>query len=171
MTTGEAAATDGASADDDLFTLDRDRETFVNLVDDDRDEPVVARAAATLQLNVSPLAAYAALADRGEYNFLLESAEKIDSSDPDGAFTAATDAERHARYSFVGYDPEAIISVYPDRTDVDRLGDAGDLVVDAYGGDAATDGDVLDRLRRGLPAVERRGFPDSDRRRCRAASS
>jgi anthranilate synthase component I, archaeal clade len=113
---------------------------------------------------VSPLAAYAALADRSPYNFLLESAEKVASSDPDGAFTAASDADRHARYSFVGYDPEAIISVYPDRTDVDRLGDAGDLVVDAYRGDGATDGDVLDRLRRGLPGLDQRGFPDKDRR-------
>jgi len=166
MTTGETARGDmgDKAADSDLFSFDRDRDEYAALVDDDRDEPVVARAAATLDLDTSPLAAYAALADRSEYNFLLESAEKVASSDPDGAFTAATDAERHARYSFVGYDPEAIISVYPNHTEVDRLGDAGDLVVDAYRGDAATDGDVLDRLRRGLPAVDRCGFPDVDRR-------
>ncbi|TQQ83606.1 anthranilate synthase component I [Halonotius terrestris] len=169
MTTGETAASGddaaaAADADSDLFSFDRSRDDYVALVDADRDEPVVARAAATLDLDTSPLAAYAALADRSEYNFLLESAEKVASSDPDGAFTAATDAERHARYSFVGYDPEAIISVYPNHTEVDRLGDVGDLVVDAYRGDAATDGDVLDRLRRGLPAVDRRGFPDVDRR-------
>jgi len=166
MTTGETARghMGDKAADSDLFSFDRDRDEYAALVDDDRDEPVVARAAATLDLDTSPLAAYAALADRSEYNFLLESAEKVASSDPDGAFTAATDAERHARYSFVGYDPEAIISVYPNHTEVDRLGDAGDLVVDAYRGDAATDGDVLDRLRRGLPAVDRCGFPDVDRR-------
>ena len=163
MTTGETAAGDATSVDSDLFTVDRDRESFVELLDDDRGEPVVARAAATLDLDTSPLAAYAALAERSAYNFLLESAEKTAASDPDGAFTAASDADRHARYSFVGYDPEAIISVYPDRTDVDRLGDAGDLVVDAYRGDAA-DGDVLDRLRRGLPNLDQRGFPDMDRR-------
>ena len=161
---GDAEVADAVAADSDLFSFDRDRDEYVALVDDDRDEPVVARAAATLDLDTSPLAAYAALADRSEYNFLLESAEKVASSDPDGAFTAATDAERHARYSFVGYDPEAVISVYPTRTEVDRLGDAGDLVVDAYRGDAATDGDVLDRLRRGLPSLDQRGFPDSDRR-------
>jgi len=164
MTTGEAASDAESAAAGDAFSFDRDRAAFTDLVGDDREEPVVARAAATLELDTSPLAAYAALAGRSEYNFLLESAEKVASSDPDGAFTAATDAERHARYSFVGYDPEAVISVYPDRTEVDRLGDAGDLVVDAYRGDSATDGDVLDRLRRGLPAVERRGFPDVDRR-------
>mgnify|MGYP005843364623 FL=1 len=170
MTSSEAAADDTGSAADDLFTFDRNRTEFVDLVaddgqnDTDRDEPVVARAAATLDLDTSPLSAYAALADRSEYNFLLESAEKVASSDPDGAFTAASDADRHARYSFVGYDPEAVISVYPTRTEVDRLGPAGDLVVDAYRGDAATDGDVLDRLRRGLPSLEQRGFPPSDRR-------
>ncbi|MFQ3475765.1 anthranilate synthase component I [Halonotius sp. F2-221B] len=164
MTTGETAASGDSSADTDLFTFDRDRAEFIDLVDDDREEPVVARAAATLELDTSPLAAYAALAGRSAYNFLLESAEKVASSDPDGAFTAATDAERHARYSFVGYDPEAVISVYPDRTEVDRLGDAGDLVVDAYRGDAATNGDVLDRLRGGLPSLDQRGFPASDRR-------
>jgi len=173
MTTGETTSDDTVDTaasdadpgvDSDLFSFDRSREEYVDLVGDDREEPVVARAAATLDLDTSPLAAYAALAGRSEYNFLLESADKIASSDPDGAFTAASDAERHARYSFVGYDPEAVISVYPNRTEVDRLGDAGDLVVDAYRGDAATDGDVLDRLRRGLPAVDRRGFPDSDRR-------
>ena len=163
MTTGETAS-DDADAVGDAFSFDRDRAEFIHLVGDDREEPVVARAAATLNLDTSPLAAYAALAGRSEYNFLLESAEKVASSDPDGAFTAATDAERHARYSFVGYDPEAVISVYPTRTEVDRLGDAGDLVVDAYRGDAATDGDVLDRLRRGLPTLDQRGFPDSDRR-------
>jgi len=161
---GDAEAADATAADSDPFSFDRDRDEYAALVDDDRDEPVVARAAATLDLDTSPLAAYAALADRSEYNFLLESAEKVASSDPDGAFTAATDAERHARYSFVGYDPEAVISVYPTRTEVDRLGDAGDLVVDAYRGDAATDGDVLDRLRRGLLSLDQRGFPHSDRR-------
>ena len=82
MTTGETAsddaadatAADAAAADSDLFSFDRDRDEYVALVADDRDEPVVARAAATLDLDTSPLAAYAALADRSEYNFLLESA-------------------------------------------------------------------------------------------------
>ena len=152
------------TTENELFSVDRDREAFVDLVGTDRSEPVVARVAVALDLDISPLAAYAALADRSAYNFLLESAEKVSSSDPDGAFAPSTDAERHARYSFVGYDPEAVVSVYPNRTEVDRLGSAGDLVVDAYRGDDATDGDVLDRLRRGLPAIDRVGFPDSDRR-------
>jgi len=147
----------------DRISLDRDREAFVDLVGD-RTEPVVARLAVTVDVDTSPLAAYAALADRSPYNFLLESADKTASSDPDGAFTPDTHAERHARYSFVGYDPEAVVSVYPDRTEVDHLGPAADLLVDAYAGDAETEGDVLDRLRRGLPAIDRVGFPETDRR-------
>ena len=153
-----------ADADaDDRVAFDRSRSEFVDLIDEPT-EPVVARLAVRLDVDTSPLAAYAALADRSPYNFLLESAEKTASSDPDGAFAPETDAERHARYSFVGYDPEAVISVYPDRTEVDRLGPAAELLVDAYRGDNATDGDVLDRLRRGLPDIERLGFPDTSRR-------
>jgi len=147
----------------DRISLEYDREQFVELVGD-RSEPVVAHLAVKLAVETSPLSAYAALADRSTHNFLLESAEKTASSDPDGAFAPETDAERHARYSFVGYDPEAVISVYPDRTEVDRLGPAGELVVNAYRGDNATNGDVLDRLRRGLPDIERVGFPKTTRR-------
>jgi anthranilate synthase component 1 len=151
------------SSGSELLTFDRDREAFVDLIGKP-DAPVVARVAVTLDVDTSPLATYAALADQSPYNFLLESAEKTASSDPDGAFAPETDAERHARYSFVGYDPEAIVSVYPDRTEVDRLGPAADLLVEAYKGDAATDGDILDRLRRGLPSIERLGFPETTRR-------
>jgi len=147
----------------DRVSFDRSRSAFVDLVGEPA-QPVVARLAVTLDVETSPLSAYAALADRSPYNFLLESAEKTASSDPDGAFAPETDAERHARYSFVGYDPEAVISVYPDRTEVDRLGPAGGLLVDAYQHDSATDGDVLDRLRRGLPDIERLGFPETTRR-------
>ena len=143
--------------------FDHSRETFIDLVGEPT-EPVVVRLAVSLDVETSPLAAYAALADRSPYNFLLESAEKTASSDPDGAFAPETDAERHARYSFVGYDPEAVISVYPDRTEIDRLGPAAELLVDAYRGTNGTDGDVLDRLRLGLPDIERLGFPETSRR-------
>ena len=87
MTTGETASdepADAAATDSDLFSFDRGRDEYAALIDADREEPVVARAAAVLDLDTSPLAAYAALADRSEYNFLLESAEKVASSDPDG---------------------------------------------------------------------------------------
>ncbi|AWB27940.1 anthranilate synthase component I [Halococcoides cellulosivorans] len=119
----------------------------------------VVRATATLDASVAPLTAYAALTDRDAgYGFLLESAEKVASSDPDGAFAPATD-DRHARYSFVGYDPAAVVTVGPDERSVETLADryADVLAVDG--------GDVLDALRSALPELPRRGFPDHDRQR------
>ncbi|UIO99394.1 anthranilate synthase component I [Halobaculum sp. CBA1158] len=161
--------------------LSRSRAEFVDLVED-ADRPCVVHATATLDADVEPLTAYAALADRSDHSFLLESAEKVASSDPDGAFApsarrrgddrsdgdaggtggtadAGGDAERHARYSFVGYDPEAVIAVGHDGTDIERLGPAADYV-DVRGPAA---GDTVDRVRGALPDVDRVGFPDNDR--------
>ncbi|WP_049982081.1 anthranilate synthase component I [Halorubrum sp. BV1] len=163
--------------------LDTDRETFADLASDagDPEGPVVVRVAASLDADVTPLAAYATLVGDSPYGFLLESGEKVASSDPDGAFTAGGKADKHARYSFVGYDPEAIVSVHPDRTDVTELGPAasfvggvdGEAVADeAEGSEAVADeasglgpaeGDAIDRVRAAFPDVRRRGFPDTDR--------
>ena len=154
------AGSESASIEVDLSTS---REAFVDHAEDalsDEADAVVVRVSVALDADVSPLAAYAALADRSDHSFLLESAEKVASSDPDGAFAAGTDADRHARYSFVGYDPEAVLSVYPDRTELTRLGPGADLLAEA--GDPGT-GDVLDRVRDAFPDVERRGFPDTER--------
>jgi anthranilate synthase component 1 len=125
------------------------------------DGPAVVRVAASLDVDVSPLAAYDALA-AGDYGFLLESAEKTAASDPDGAFQpSGADESRHARYSFVGYDPAAVVTVDPE--------DAGGTTVDVLRESSATDalgagnGDVLDQLRGVLPDVPRRNFPDGDR--------
>jgi len=147
------------------------REAFVDLAD--ADEPGVIRVAVELDAEVDPLAAYAAITgrgtdadtgdagtdddtDAGEYAFLLESAEKVASSDPNGAFAPSTD-DRHARYSFVGYDPVAVATVEPDATDLDILDDRYGALLETNGGD------VLDDLRATLPDVERRGFPEHDR--------
>ncbi len=140
-----------------MTELDVSRETFSDYADGD--EPVVVRAEATLDVTVGPLEAYATLAGDGDFGFLLESAEKTSASDPEGAFEpthAATD--RHARYSFIGYDPDAVIT----------LGHEGDSVEIARDGLAPAaiepgSGDVLDRLRNALPEADRRGFPDVDR--------
>ncbi|WP_435074668.1 anthranilate synthase component I [Halorubrum sp. HHNYT27] len=147
---------DGASP------LNRSKAEFVELAAD-ATRPVVVRASATLDADVTPLAAYATLVGDEPYGFLLESGEKVASSDPDGAFRSDGKADRHARYSFVGYDPEAIISVHPDRTDVTRLGPAAEFVgegADELGPDA---GDAVDRIRAAFPDVTLRGFPDTDR--------
>ncbi|GAB3692610.1 anthranilate synthase component I [Halorubrum pallidum] len=170
---------------DESALLDTGRETFVDIASDDDDEgdgPVVVRVAASLDADVTPLAAYATLVGDSPYGFLLESGEKVASSDPDGAFTAGGKADKHARYSFVGYDPEAVVSVYPDRTEVTELGPAASFIGGSGGGEVdgegvddetadgadATDlgpaeGDAIDRIRAAFPDVRLRGFPDTDR--------
>jgi len=154
--------------------LNRSKAAFVELAAD-AERPVVVRASATLDADVTPLAAYATLVGEGPYGFLLESGEKVASSDPDGAFTSGGKADRHARYSFVGYDPEAIVSVHPDRTDVTRLGPAAEFVGEGADGDRPAGdpdaegdlgpdaGDAVDRIRAAFPDVSLRGFPDTDR--------
>jgi anthranilate synthase component 1 len=140
--------------------LDTDGDTFRSLAEGD--SPAVVRVAGTLDTEIDPLEAYAALtgrttdADQSPYSFLLESAEKVPSSDPDGAF-APTRGDRHARFSFVGYDPAAVVTVGADRTDVELLDDRYEGVIETNGGD------VVDDLRAAMPDVERRNFPDRDR--------
>ncbi|QAU12328.1 anthranilate synthase component I [Halorubrum sp. BOL3-1] len=149
-------------------SLDRSKAEFVALAAD-AEKPTVVRASTSLDADVTPIAAYATLVGEGPYGFLLESGEKVASSDPDGAFTSGGKADRHARYSFVGYDPEAIVSVHPDRTEVTELGPAAEFVGDAdagaeRGGDLGPDaGDAVDRVRAAFPDVSLRGFPDTDR--------
>jgi len=136
-------------------SLSVSRETFRDFFD--AEGPVVVRVSAEMP-DVTPLAAYAALGE-GDFSFLLESAGKTAGSDPDGAFRPSdADAERHARYSFVGYDPDAVVTVEPDRTSVERLreGGAADYVT-------PDGGDTLDKLRDAMPDAERRNFPETDR--------
>ncbi|MFB6234775.1 MAG: anthranilate synthase component I [Halopenitus sp.] len=157
--TGAANDSEAGPAPDGAPELSIDREAFVRHASE-AERPAVIRVAAPVDADVTPLAAYEALADRSEHSFLLESAEKIPSSDPDGAFAAGTDADRHARYSFVGYDPEAVLSVYPNHTELERLGPGAELLDDAGAPDA---GDTLDRVSDAFPDVERRAFPETSR--------
>ncbi|WP_255167687.1 anthranilate synthase component I [Natrononativus amylolyticus] len=132
--------------------------------------PTVVRAVATLEVETTPLDAYAALTGRSgpadepssPYSFLLESAEKTASSDPDGAFRPnAAQADRHARFSYVGYDPEAVVTIGPDGAAVEALTPAAPL--ESMSLDGASDADVLDVLRRALPDVRLENVPDHDR--------
>jgi anthranilate synthase component 1 len=135
------------------LNLDRDR--FIELARG-ADRPAVVRTVADLSIDTEPLAAYASLSERSDYTFLLESAEKVASSDPDGAFAPASE-DHHARFSFVGYDPAAAVTLDPDETAVEVFDERyGDLC-------APTEGDVLDRLRNVLPDVELVNFPATDR--------
>ena len=169
----DATASDGENASVETL-LDRTRAEFVDLAGD-AEKPVVVRVAASIDTDVTPLAAYATLVGDSPYGFLLESGEKVASSDPDGAFTAGGKPDKHARYSFVGYDPDAIVSVHPDRTEIQRLGPAAALIDEPEGdaapktgsaaaGDAESErGDVIDRVRHAFPDVNLRGFPETDR--------
>ncbi|MFC7096790.1 anthranilate synthase component I [Halobaculum marinum] len=166
------AESEAARGDEAAPTLSRSREAFVDLVEGGDGARVVYETA-TLDTDVEPLTAYAALADRADHSFLLESAEKVASSDPDGAFAPGSrrrgdarsdggtdgDAERHARFSFVGYDPEAVLSVGPGGTELTELGPAADYV-EMAGPEA---GDTVDRVRAAMPDLDRVGFPDNDR--------
>ena len=149
-----------------MTDLDRSRREFVELAAD-AEKPVVVRAAASLDPELTPSSAYATLVGESPYGFLLESGQKVASSDPDGAFTAGGTADKHARYSFVGYDPEAVVSVHPTETRVTRLGPAAEFIGDPDGSDGNPDGpaagDAIDRVRAAFPDVSRRGFPDTDR--------
>ncbi|MFB6133223.1 MAG: anthranilate synthase component I [Halanaeroarchaeum sp.] len=139
------------------MTLDMNRARFVEMASGD--EPVVLRVAATLDPAVDPLEAYAILAEETPYSFLLESGEKTSASDPEGAFQpSGTPPGRHARYSFLGYDPAAVVTVDEEGARVDDLGKgAPDLSVDAEAGD------VLDTIRDAFPDYDRRGFRAADR--------
>ncbi|AGB31061.1 anthranilate synthase component I [Natrinema pellirubrum DSM 15624] len=155
----------------DRFSFDLDREAFREYAGSsaDRDDrPAVVRTVATLEVETTPLAAYAALTGRSEasdrerspYAFLLESAGKTASSDPDGAFRpSSADAERHARYSYVGYDPEAVVTVESGEATVEALTDEAPL--EAVDTDA--DGDTVDALRAAMPDVRLENVPDHDR--------
>jgi len=136
--------------------------TFVELADG---EAAVVRVVAELDVETEPLAAYAALtgrttdADPADHTFLLESAGKIASSDPDGAFRAGDGAD-HARYSFVGYDPAAVVTVD------DEAEGTVDVLDDRYRGVFESDGgDTVATLRGALPDVALRNFPETGRQR------
>jgi anthranilate synthase component I len=155
------------SADGGSTALDLDRVAFREHAESG-DRPVVVRVVATLDVSTSPLAAYAALTGRADgsdrerspYAFLLESAEKTASSDPDGAFRPnAAKADRHARYSYVGYDPEAVVTVGPDGSSVEAL--SPDSPLEAL--DVEPGADTVDTLRAALPEARLANFPDHDR--------
>ncbi|ELY97215.1 anthranilate synthase component I [Natrialba chahannaoensis JCM 10990] len=142
------------------------------------ERPVVVRAVATLDVETTPLTAYAALTGRSTgsdctrspYAFLLESADKTPSSDPNGAFRPRSDGtDRHARFSYVGYDPDAVVTVDPDGTHVEALSDrAPQAVLESTAnsnGEKAGDGDTVDSLRHVMPDVRLENVPDHDRNR------
>lgn len=169
--TEHSTTTDPADRTAETPTFDLERAAFCEHAGASEDRPAVVRVVATYDLETTPLAAYAALTgrsthgrdrsgDEAPYAFLLESAQKTPSSDPDGAFQpSSADAERHARFSYVGYDPEAVVTVGPEGTSVEALSDDVPLdLIDTSGAD-----DTVDALRGALPDVRLANMPDHDR--------
>ena len=125
------------------------------------DREAIVRFSVPIETDASPLAAYTTLTDTepADYTFLLESADKIDASDPDGAFRpSSVRAERHARYSFVGYDPIAVLTYEPDGVSTTILTD--DPLADHL---SPTGDSLVERLRSTLPELPKIGFANGDR--------
>ncbi len=164
---------DAAELEPPAFDIGREAfREYAGTSDDREDRPAVVRTVATLETETTPLAAYAALTGRAEasdrerspYAFLLESAEKTASSDPDGAFRPSNaDAERHARYSYVGYDPEAVVTVESGEATVEALSDDAPLAEMGAEPQGDDDGDTVDALRAAMPDVRLENVPDHDR--------
>ncbi len=144
-----------------MTSLSLSRSAFVERATAD-DEPVVIHTTASLDTDCSAVEAYTALNEQGSHGFLLESGEKIASSDPNGAFSPSTGADdRHARFSFVGTEPGAVVTVTGSDVTVELLEEryAGLLDPDPPGAD------VLERLEGVLPDVSVSGLPDRPRQR------
>ncbi|MXV63345.1 anthranilate synthase component I [Natronorubrum sp. JWXQ-INN-674] len=151
-------------------TFDIDRATFRDYAGDRDDRPAVVRAVATLDAETTPLEAYAALTgrspssdrERSPYAFLLESAEKTASSDPDGAFRpSSAQTDRHARYSYVGYDPDAVVTVESGEASVEALTD--DAPLEHIETETDAEDGTVDALRAAMPDVRLENAPDYDR--------
>ncbi|MFW5965667.1 MAG: anthranilate synthase component I [Halodesulfurarchaeum sp.] len=124
----------------------------------DGEIPLLLRVTAEMPADVAPLEAALALEGESSHQFLLESGNKTAASDPANAFTAGDSTTRHARFSFVGYAPDAVVTLGPEGDSVTRLRESPAAAMVQPGS-----GDVIDRLRGGLPSIERRGFPETDR--------
>jgi anthranilate synthase component 1 len=110
---------------------------------------------------VDPLDAYRTLTGSSSHGFLLESGAKIASSDPDGAFVSDGTPASHARYSYIGLDPIATISITGASVDVDVHAQRFEgLVDDLRARAAAVEGDVLDRLRSFVAHIDTSAIPE-----------
>ncbi len=111
----------------------------------------------------NPLSAYSSLRD--DYSFLLESAEKEISAIKRVKDSSITDIS--SRYSFIGFDPKAVIKIKDRKVNIKRIGNNSILdsikdVVDDKG--YIKEGfDTLDALKRFFPDIETVNFADTDR--------
>ena len=140
--------------------LDITFKEFKNLVNS---YPSVVHISSKLKSKVAPLSAYSALSNGVDnkggngYSFLLESAEKKSQhgSDNENDFDQC---DGHSNYSFIGYDPDAVITIKSNDFEMTVLNKTE--MLDHI---SAGDGDVLDILEGFLPKCPLYGFPDTDR--------
>ncbi|MDY6779356.1 MAG: anthranilate synthase component I, partial [Halobacteria archaeon] len=103
-----------------VAVFETSREEFVDSVGEP-DGTAVAMLKTEVDAETEPLNAYSALG--GDYSFLLESAEKDVS-----AFKQVAEDSAHqerARYSFVGFDPDAVVRVDDREVSVEELRRSG----------------------------------------------
>jgi anthranilate synthase component 1 len=136
--------------------FDLTREEFLEV-----EPPAVVRLTAPVEAP-KPLAAYSAL--RTDYSFLLESAD-TDVSALKQVDNGGNDGDGRARYSFVGFSPEAVFRSNSRRVSVEKLRDdatVGGLEAVEYN-EVAEGADTLDALRSFFPDARPVNFDDGDR--------
>ncbi|MFB6203824.1 MAG: anthranilate synthase component I [Candidatus Nanohaloarchaea archaeon] len=119
----------------------------------------VVRLEAPLDIDEDPLQVYSALST--DYSFLLESAEKEISEIKQAD---AGDTGDRNRYSFIGFDPEAVLTVNDREVEFRRLG-GEDIELPGVGPDGRIkdDRDTLDVIREAFPDRTPDGFEESGR--------
>jgi len=135
-----------------MFETGRDEFTDV-------EPPAVVRLVAPVD-SPRPLDAYSAL--RTDYSFLLESAEKDISAFGE---VGATGPEERARYSFVGFAPDAVFRANAREVSVEHLREGANVgELGAVGdGEVVEGADTLDALRSFFPETRNVGFDGATR--------
>jgi len=135
-----------------MFETERDE--FIEI-----DPPAVVRLVASVDVP-RPLDAYSAL--RTDYSFLLESAEKDVSAFGE---VGSNEPEERARYSFVGFEPDAVFRANGRQVSVKCLREdtkVGELEA-VEDGEVIEGADTLDALRSFFPDVQNVNFDGAGR--------
>lgn len=147
------------------FTVDRERAKAAL-----QEGPIRLYLSTELPTDISPHSAYRKFSGRSDtgaidsgYQFLLESAAKADSSDPSGAYGPDGPVDDRTRFSFLGYDPDGVVTIEGESVSYTDLGDdpLGDGVTSAPPSDAG----LLDGLRAFMPDATPIGRPSRNRHR------
>ena len=121
--------------------------------------PCIVYVSAKIVTETTPLTAYAALIDgvKNGYSFLLESGEKNAHSASNGG-QKSNRIKEHTQYSFIGYDPEAIVTIGHKGAEISVLKESTLVNQISMG-----EGDVLGILEGVIPKYPLVGFPETNR--------